>query len=184
MKVLVSSTALLFLLMLCGPNSYAVESGLRCGKSLVRIGYTKYSVSKRCGKPAAKEIISRSTDKNTPIKEQWIYDFGQQKFLRILTFEGGKLIRIEKEAAVKGNNTSLGKTGIRCGTSLVKRGYTKYSVLKRCGKPAAKEIISRSTDKNTPIKEQWIYDFGDKKFLRILTFESGKLITIERGPRS
>jgi hypothetical protein len=56
-----------------------------------------------CGaahRPAADPVegvhdISGAAGADSPLVEQWVYDFGTSKPLRVLTFVGGRLQRIE-----------------------------------------------------------------------------------------
>jgi hypothetical protein len=69
---------------------------------------------------------------------------------------------------------------MRCGESLVERGFTPLEVLERCGEP---QFEMRWTDYRYPgvwmRVDEWIYDLGSNKFRRLLTFENGRLVRIE-----
>jgi hypothetical protein len=73
---------------------------------------------------------------------------------------------------------------MRCGEDLIQRGYTFFEVAERCGKPDleyafdfryAPGVYARLTE--------WVYEQGKNKFRRILTFEQGRLRTIELRPK-
>ena len=73
-----------------------------------------------------------------------------------------------------------GGVEMRCGESLVERGFTPLEVLERCGAP---EFEMRWTDYRYPgiwvHVDEWIYHLGSNKFRRLLTFENGRLVRIE-----
>ena len=63
--------------------------------------------------------------------------------------------------------------------------------LLRCGPPADARrwfeevaVGNRNFERRELVPhERWIYDFGPKRFLRILTFERGRLVRQETGDR-
>jgi hypothetical protein len=95
----------------------------------------------------------------------------------------------------------------RCGSKLVMIGDTKIDIVSKCGEPAQRENIVRSTtvkksgkkSSNKPAKksggqgskaegrsradEQWTYNFGPRDFIYILSFEGTELKGIGRGGR-
>ncbi len=78
-------------------------SALRCGTDLIVEGDLKIQVEEKCGKPISKEVIGY-TLRRVPYPggsqerehqlEEWIYKFS--RYYDVLTFEAGRLIRIEK----------------------------------------------------------------------------------------
>jgi hypothetical protein len=95
----------------------AHANGLSCKNRLISTGDSKYDVQALCGPPDASEhrtekrmvrrqvslrcaapggwctsLVEDAVD--VPIDE-WTYDFGTQRFLQYLTFEDGKLLRIQ-----------------------------------------------------------------------------------------
>jgi len=64
---------------------------LRCGSELVRVGDPTIEVLQKCGEPDLREIIKT----NGLIVEKWTYNCGSARFMRILTFKGGNVQRIE-----------------------------------------------------------------------------------------
>jgi hypothetical protein len=73
-----------------------VAADLRCDESLVARGLTPFEVLERCGSP---EFEMRFADYRYPgivvHVDEWTYDLGHNKFRRLLTFENGRLVRIE-----------------------------------------------------------------------------------------
>jgi hypothetical protein len=96
--------------------SPAAADGMRCGTKLVSDGDSTYDVHTRCGEPKFKtkrmELRTIRTWVGAPCVrpgaqcgysvertievqvEEWIYDFGPTQFVRYVTFEDGRLLRI------------------------------------------------------------------------------------------
>jgi hypothetical protein len=91
---------------------------------------------------------------------------------------------------------------MRCGTKLVSDGDSTYDVQSRCGDPTAAtrrvELRTVRTWVNGPcvkgggcghmvertvevVVDEWVYDMGPHDFIRYLTFEQGKLLTVRTG---
>ncbi len=73
-----------------------VAADLRCDQSLVGRGLTPLEVFERCGEP---EFESQFADYRYPgilvHVDEWTYHLGSNKFRRLLTFENGRLVRVE-----------------------------------------------------------------------------------------
>ncbi len=72
----------------------------QCGSVAIEIGDTKSKLRRACGEPAE---IRRSTSSlverggiywPTVADEEWVYNLGPQRFIRILRFEGGRIVDI------------------------------------------------------------------------------------------
>jgi hypothetical protein len=72
-----------------------VGAGIRCGNKLIEVGDFSAYVLEQCGEPRSRQIISGAIGADSPLVEQWVYDFGTRQPLRVLTFVGGRLQRIE-----------------------------------------------------------------------------------------
>ena len=94
---------------------------------------------------------------------------------------------------------------MRCGSRIIQKGHTKAKVLVTCGEPILREKVgekgsaqakgkiknfdsthsrySSSTTSSSTTVEKWTYNLGKGQFLRILTFEGGKLVNIELGAK-
>jgi hypothetical protein len=90
-------------------------SAFHCGDGLVSIGDTKSRVLIECGKPTHKEKVGakdiyyndqrqKKRKKSSKTVEQWAYNCGENDFIYILTFEGGKLIKEETNGRGKGKS--------------------------------------------------------------------------------
>lgn len=105
---------------LAGAWSLAPESaaanGMRCQNKLVQPGDSQYEVKSLCGTPddmqqrTERRRVARAVqrpcangigyctvmieDEVEVVVDEWTYDFGPQRFIQFLTFEGGKLIHV------------------------------------------------------------------------------------------
>ncbi len=93
--------------------------------------------------------------------------------------------------------------GFRCGSRLVSPGDRAVDVLEKCGSPDeiqdwVEERVLRDygsyDDERFPHRspfwvkiqvkvEEWVYNLGPTRFMRILRFENGKLVEIMTGKR-
>lgn len=91
---------------------------MRCGNRVTAEGATRYEVKSVCGDPddAVQRVEYRTVRQRMPgpcmvvrgqrscdrvveqsievVVDEWTYDFGRNRFIRYLTFEQGRLIRI------------------------------------------------------------------------------------------
>jgi hypothetical protein len=86
--------------------------------------------------------------------------------------------------------TTASADTMRCGRRLIRPGDSKARVLARCGEPISRDYIGTDTHINYSsgnvserTVEEWTYNFGPSKFMRILRFRSGRLIWIRDGDR-
>ena len=75
--------------------------------------------------------------------------------------------------------------GFRCGTKLVMPGDTLGMVKSKCGAPEYEEDVGNVVVDNEYVNlKRLTYNLGAGRFLRILEFRNGLLVTITDGPRS
>jgi uncharacterized protein DUF2845 len=80
----------------------------RCTDAVFREGETPYEVLSRCGEPAFREVrvdvrtlvvrddpARKEAESVSVVVEIWTYDFGPATFVRHLTFEDARLVKIE-----------------------------------------------------------------------------------------
>lgn len=73
---------------------------------------------------------------------------------------------------------------MRCGEDVIQRGYTFFEVVERCGKPDLEYVFDfRYAPGVYARMTEWVYEQGMNKFRRVLTFEEGRLRTIELRPK-
>jgi len=94
-------------------TSLQADDSLRCDNQIVRIGFSTYDVQALCGPPdfADRRVSERAvrnrvrgrcapglgcststTDKIQIVLDEWVYDFGKNRFTQYLTFEDGTLV--------------------------------------------------------------------------------------------
>jgi hypothetical protein len=106
-----------------GTPSTAQALGFRCNSYVIDVGMHKMEVMKKCGNPATRDQrverrrigahqsignqvpppvtmqgnrISVVQERDIEIQiEEWVYNFGSQRFMQLLTFEDGRLKQIQ-----------------------------------------------------------------------------------------
>jgi hypothetical protein len=174
-------------LLLFSPSAFA----LRCGTRIVTEGTQDFQVRDRCGDPfyADTYISLEVFGAYGPIEQQrevqydvWYYNFGPRDLMRRFVFRDGVLVR--EETLGYGVN----EIGGDCNPS---RDYTGVSVgelIARCGEPASRRR-AYDTIVRRPVpgyerwrdqrREEWIYDFGEDRFLRLFELVDGRVVNIE-----
>jgi hypothetical protein len=68
----------------------------RCGGGkIVATGDPPALVLARCGRPAYRQVLSGGRGSEGLVVEEWTYLQGPNQFIKILRFEGGRLVNIE-----------------------------------------------------------------------------------------
>jgi hypothetical protein len=183
--------ALLLLLALAAGDAAA----LRCDGRLVQAGDHAVQVRARCGEPfwidAFSELLVLGEDGpleqriERPV-EAWYYNFGPSRLLRRLLLVDDRVVREETlgygVARIGGDcrldalpaGTPAGVIYARCGAPTSRRD--RYAeVVRRDGSGAARRRLLRHED--------WIYDVGANRDLRLVRIVDGRLQGIERLDR-
>jgi hypothetical protein len=66
---------------------------------------------------------------------------------------------------------------LRCRGGIIAPGDSKVKVIAKCGKPFFADIISGADQAKV---EQWYFKLGTGRFIRVLTFKRGQLISIKK----
>jgi hypothetical protein len=187
----------------------AGADSLRCDGGIVSTGDSKLDLVAKCGWPALREertgehvTVLRErrgpfTTKRTvsATSERWTYDFGPRRFIEIVRLELGRVVGVERggygyERAAAAGPPALPRA--RCAARF-HEGESAYEVLARCGEPAFRDarldVRTRILEDGSVLQadsvdvtvELWTYDFGSSTFVRLLTFEDGRLVRIETG---
>jgi hypothetical protein len=103
-----------------------------------------------------------------------------------------------------GAKDGIADSGFRCGSGrLVDQGDRMYEVRDKCGEPDAvttriakrtvKEKVRRTTGGVTEevseerevevLLDEWVYDLGDRRFVRYVAFENDRVIDVATGRR-
>ncbi len=186
--------AILSLIFILGPAQSARGSDFKCDRGIVSVGDRKSEVYFKCGEPEWKnarteEVVQRLDDghwvKRYVDIEEWLYNYGPTRFMRILTFQQNRLRDIEMEGY--GYGQSDFKPGKECMRG-IEKGDRQPEVIARCGPPSFVEHYDeehvKKTDQGRFLSfnvqiDEWTYDFGPDRFLRILKFENGRLVGLE-----
>ncbi len=179
-------------------SSSSVADSMRCGTRLVTTNDTKAEVLIRCGTPDWRDQWSEKFIEDfaglherriSVERERWIYNFGPQKFLRFLVFKNGRLMTISTGSHGYRKDSRL---PVHCDTDILDTGLSQYEVLQRCGEPFFRDSrteevfdsISRGSRRLVERRiDEWTYNLGPTRFMRILTFNNGRLEEIVSGSK-
>ena len=177
--------ALLFLF--ASPSAFA----LRCGSNLVTEGSQDFQVRSRCGDPFYADTYSTTEvfGAHGPVAEYrdvqydvWYYNFGPRQFMRRFVFRDGVLAREETLGY------GVDEIGDDCNPSRDYSGLSSGELYARCGEPASRRrandtIVRRPAPGyerwRDQRREDWIYDFGDERFLRMIRLIDGEVSSSE-----
>ena len=191
-KLIMSIIAVLFVLLV----ESAQADSMRCSNYIVENGDTKGDVLFKCGEPVSqseyqeqlREGVDQSREvRTTFIFNDWVYNFGPDRFMQIVTFRNGRVVEIR--SGDYGYSIKGGVDTCRDG-QLLREGYTLAEVELKCGHPAYRErssgIVIDKLDRHTGLRrtisiDEWMYNFGPTTFIRYLRFENGRLVKIETG---
>ncbi|MGH8444142.1 MAG: DUF2845 domain-containing protein, partial [Solimonas sp.] len=86
-----------------------------------------------------------------------------------------------------------------CAQGGMSRGMSKYRLVAQCGEPLtrAADIVQAPVDRyqrvydpryqynswETVYREEWVYNFGSSRFMRIVHLDNGRVTDIEFGAR-
>lgn len=169
----------------------SVSAAFRCGTSLVDVGDWPVEVEERCGEPDYVATYPSAVLPGIGVVrevEHWYYNPGPQGFIRRLEFRDGVL---QSEDSL-GYGFSGDRDG-NCSPARVQQGTTEFEVISRCGEPVSKRVTWQSlssrhqrgyarTQALIPV-EEWLYEFGDNRFRRIVTLQNGRVTQVETAKK-
>ena len=180
-------------LLLLGAASQA--QALRCDGRLVERGAHAIQVRERCGEPfwidAYTEVLIAGEDGplerrvERPV-EVWYFNFGPNRLMRRLLLVDDRLLR---EDTIGYGYATLGTD---CRLDALPLGTPAGVVVARCGEPASRrerwrEVTRRDGAGNARRRylrdEDWVYDLGANRDLRLLRLVDGALQSVERLDR-
>jgi len=177
---------------LFSPRARAFE--LRCDDGVVEMEDSKYLITHKCGEPTYTETsqVSRIAESRQGVVqtfvtvEDWLYNFGPQRFVVVLTFENDKLIGMR----------SFGKGRARHDepdfNKKVDIGDPSVRLLLLYGPPSHKEervetwVMHHKSGVTLPRQravEIWTYNLGPHRFMRIYRLVDGRLVGKRRGEK-
>ncbi len=120
--------------------SFAARAAVSCGDHLAKEGATRYDIINLCGEPDWRDgwnyaegrgVLGSFELYNSVFVEQWYYNRGPDRFIRLFTFHNLRLVRIDH----------LGYGWVprrrrQCKPDMFLAGLSKYEVWFHCGDPA------------------------------------------------
>lgn len=170
---------------------------LDCRGGIISTGDSRVDLLGKCGEPDAKEShdeeITERLDDGSKRKifitvEDWTYNFGPNQFMRIVTLRNGTVANIR--TGNYGYGKSSGPQQRECSEQVVTIGDTKSDVIAKCGEPSSKDSHQEEREEtlDTGVRrkvfitvEEWTYNLGPNRFVRVLTFKNNKLVDIRTG---
>jgi hypothetical protein len=189
-------SALAFLVLALATANSAAAGTMRCNSSVVSLGETKAEVAMKCGEPASQdsrqeEIMERTEGAGTRVTtvtiDDWTYDFGPDSLIRYLTFRNNRLVGVREGGY---GSSAPGKNAAACEEPFPDRGASRSEVIAKCGDPSWKDVrqeeIIESQDsgaarKVTETVEEWTYNLGPDRLIRIFEFRNGRLMRVRTG---
>jgi hypothetical protein len=168
---------------------------LRCGTRVVDEGDRDFAVRERCGEPYYTEqsyaLTVRGANSTHEVQDEtvydvWYYNFGPQRLLVRLLFRDGRLAR--EETLGYGVND----IGSDCNLDGLSAGTPAGEIVARCGTPASRSTRQRTevrrdgrgNERFTQVRlEEWVYDIGRNRLMRVLTLENGRLREVNSESR-
>lgn len=175
------------------PREAGAADTLRCGSRLVSTGMTAAEVLAVCGEPSLRDVWTSLPQPGGVLGdvEEWTYNFGSSQLLRVLRLRNGRLQRIDTQ----GYGFAVADPG-DCAQSGIVVGMSKYRLLAVCGAPLtrAAEVVSVPVDRYRPppaagvlwetvYREEWVYNFGAARFMRVVRLENARVVEVEMAGR-
>ena len=192
------------LLMLLGPAmpQARASDSMRCGSRIVSVEARAADVLAACGEPDFRDVFSWPPPRvpgEVADVEQWTYDFGRNQLLHVLKLRHGRLVDIRTDGYGFASPAAAPR---RCRSEDIVEGLSKYRLTVNCGEPLTRRTLgyvatlaprhrhrlggwSRSHG-HVPVevfREEWVYNFGSNRFLRIVTLDDGVVSQVENGAR-
>lgn len=160
-----------------GPGDHAIQVRERCGEPFWIDAYTEVLI--------AGEFGPLEQRRERPV-EAWYYNFGPNRLMRRLLLVDDRLLR---EDSLGYGYTTLGTD---CRLDALPVGTAAGVIVARCGEPGSRrerwrEVTRRDGAGNARRRylrdEDWVYDTGANRDLRLLRLVDGTLQAVERLDR-
>lgn len=196
-------TASLWLALVAGTACHTAQAldTMRCGSRLASTEMTAAEVIAACGEPQFRDVWATSAAHGggaLGYSEEWTYNFGSSQLLRVLRFRQGRLQRIDTE----GYGFAPGSGG-NCSSESITPGMGKYRLIEACGEPLTRvaDVVQvpyqrKRSWHDTPrddatghglwemvYREEWVYNFGTARFMRVVIIENGRVIDVDTAGR-
>jgi hypothetical protein len=173
-------------LLLASPSAFA----LRCGTRIVTAGAQDFQVRDRCGEPFYADTYTTTEvfGAHGPVQQFrdvqydiWYYNFGPRYLMRRFVFRDGVLAREETLGY------GVDEIGDDCNPNRDYRGVSVGELVARCGEPASRRTNYDTLVRSAPgyaryrdqRREDWIYDFGEDRLLRVFRLIDGRVEDID-----
>ncbi len=183
--------SLIAALTLWPPSAQPQQSlALRCDEGIVDQGDRTFDVLRQCGEPDFVDRWFEGLAFAYPFGvevEEWYYDFGPQRLVRMLRFRNGRLVSVET-----GSYSFSDYVDGRCDAYDIDPGLSKFELIVRCGEPDYREAWTeyRSDRVGTVLTQpvavrvdEWVYTFGSNRLIRYVTLVNGRITKVETGDR-
>jgi hypothetical protein len=159
---------------LVGRGDHAIQVRERCGEPYWTDGYSEFLIAGEGGP------LEQRTERTI---EAWYYNFGANRLLRKLVFIDDRLVR---EETLGYGYATLGSD---CRLDALPIGTPAGVIVARCGLPASRsqrygDLTRRDEHgiarRRVVRREEWVYDIGRDRDLRLLRILDGRLQGIER----
>jgi hypothetical protein len=168
-------------------GSAQATGSFRCGSRIVSEGDSVAALLAACGQPAYRDAWSLSNGYDTvAASEQWYYNFGPNLLLRVVRLRAGRIVDID----VDGYGFSVAPHP-PCDPDSIVEGLSKYRLVLACGPPLTQRVIGYVTPYDaggfarrggfagTVFREEWVYNFGSRHYLRVVTLENVRVVNVE-----
>lgn len=171
----------------------AAESlAANCPDGIVGEGDRQFEVLRRCGEPDLRDVSDAVYLPGYGVisaTEVWYYNRGASRLVRILRFRDGRLVGIET-----GGYGFNAPSSQPCEPAAIQIGMSRFRLLAECGEPASRSrrielLATRPYGGNGPSLlqprpvDEWVYLFGDNRFIRFVMLVDGQVVAIETGER-
>lgn len=179
--------------LLAASGPAAAAGAMRCDARIVDEGTRAAVVLAACGEPDYRDVWQRGGEGDPGGgAEDWYYDFGPSQLLRILRLRDGRVAEIETDGY------GLPPGPGTCAPLAIVEGLSEYRLLRLCGAPLSRrsqEVLVPWTHRpgDAPVaragawqpvhREEWVYNFGARHLLRIVTLEDGRVSDVQNGER-
>jgi len=170
---------------------------MRCGGRLVTVEDRAAELRSLCGTPDYRDVWTEQTLPQDLLgdTEEWYYNFGSNQLLRIVRIQNGRVVRIDTDGY---GFPDAGASDARCDPGFIREGLNKYRLVRACGSPETRHVLqllrpySNDYDRygryrpqvvEPVFREEWVYNFGPRYLMRIVTLENGRVTDVENGER-
>lgn len=192
-------SAVALLMLACALPARASDS-IRCGSRIISVEARAADILAACGEPDFRDVRSYpgpSLPGEIAESEQWTYNFGRNQLLQVMSLRNGRLVNIQTDGYGFPKNASRG-----CAPESIIDGQSKYRLLASCGEPLTRRNLgfvqalrprhqhryggfstSRGSYPVEVYREEWVYNFGSRYFLRVVTLDDGVVSDVQNGER-